>query len=253
MWEAFCGLIETVLEWIANLCGDWGLAIIILTFIIRLALLPLSIKQVTSTTRMSLMSGRMQEIQSRYANDPQRQAEEMRRFYSENDVNPIGGCLPLILQMPIFFALFTVLKGVSADASFYGILPSLATSAKDAVGAMGIAAASAYVITDLLFGVLTLIPIITSQQGMGESTQGSQMKVMAVGMALLMVWVGWSLPAGVNLYYVTSSAWGVIQQLLIANRVKAKILAEEAIKEANAPIHVEVMRRERKKRPHKKS
>ena len=109
MWEAFCGLIETVLEWIANLCGDWGLAIIILTFIIRLALLPLSIKQVTSTTRMSLMSGRMQEIQSRYANDPQRQAEEMRRFYSENDVNPIGGCLPLILQMPIFFALFTVL------------------------------------------------------------------------------------------------------------------------------------------------
>ncbi len=252
MWEWFCGLLETALGLIVGVCGDWGLAIIILTFLIRLVLLPLSIKQTVSTTRMSLMSGQLQDIQNRYADDPQRQAEEMRKFYAENNVNPLGGCAPVLLQMPIFFALFTVLRGVSADASFYGILPSLATSASSALSDSGLWVAMPYIIIDLLFGFLTLVPMMMSQTNVNPE-QASQTRMMSGIMALMMVFVGWSIPAGVSLYYVTSSAWHVVQQLVISKHVRDKVYAEEAAREAEGPVRVDVMRRERKKRPHKKS
>ncbi len=252
MWEWFCGLLETALELIVGICGDWGLAIIILTVLIRLILLPFSIKQTASTTRLSLMSGQLQELQKRYEDDPQRLAEETRKFYTENNVNPVAGCLPVILQMPIFFALFTVLRGVSADARFYNILPTLASSASSVTSEEGFAAASVYIAIVLLFGFLTFIPMLLSQTNTNPE-QAAQTRMMSGIMALVMIYAGWSIPAGVILYYVTSSAWGVIQQLVITKRVKDKVYAEEAARAAEGPIQVDVMRRERKKRPHKKS
>ena len=169
MWDWLITFLFDCIRGLEGLLGDWGLAIIVFTVIIRLLLLPLTFKQQKSMAEMQMVTPLLQELQTKYADDPQRLNAEMTKFYAEHKFNPLAGCLPMLVQMPIFFALFSVLRDhVPADASFYGILPSLATSAKDAVGAMGIASASAYVITDLLFGVLTLIPIITSQQGMGE-------------------------------------------------------------------------------------
>ena len=251
MWDWFINFLTFILTELTDFCGDWGLAIILMTFVIRLLLTPLSVKQIKSTTRMSLMQPKIQEIQERYANDQARQAQEMQKIYSESNANPIGGCLPMLIQMPVFFALFTVLKNLPADACFYNILPQLSVSANDRIAAVGIAAGLPYVITDILFGILTLIPMLLNQTGTAD--QRKQTMMMGGFMAILMVWVGWNLPVGVNVYYVTSAAWGVFQQLFITTRIRNKLLAEEEERRANAPIQVDVVRKEKKQRPHKKA
>src|SRR4051812_32248399 len=89
---------------------SYGLAIIILTVVIRLILLPLYVKQYRSTSRMQEIQPQIQEIQKRYKNDKEKLNQELMRIYQENKVNPAGGCLPLLLQMPILFSLYWVIS-----------------------------------------------------------------------------------------------------------------------------------------------
>ena len=103
----------------------------------------------------------------------------------------------------------------------------------------------------LLFAVLTLIPqLYMSRNQTGEQAQS--MRMMAVVMTVMMLWMGWSLPVGVLLYYDVSSLWQTIQQIFITQRVIEKAKAEEEERLKNAPVKVDVVRRERKARPHKK-
>ncbi len=251
MWDWLVDIIYWVLQLIQSVAQDWGLSIIILTVAIRLILTPLTIKSTKSTAKMQVLQPKLQQIQERYADDPQRQAEEMQKFYSENKFNPLGGCLPLFLQMPVFFALFSVLRDRIPDGgSFFGIIPDLAGT-PGGMFATDMVAAIPYLVIVVLFGVLTLVPQLLSSRGQ-TGAQAQSMKSMAVIMAIFMVVVGWSLPAGVLLYYDTSSAWGVVQQLFITRRVMEKYKAQEEERLANAPIEVDVVRREKKARPHKK-
>lgn len=255
MWDWIVNILFQVLKLIQGFAVDWGLSIIILVVIVRLLLTPLMIKSSRSTARMQVLQPKMQEIQERYADDPQRQAEEMQKFYSENKFNPFGSCLPLLIQMPILFALFTLLNNLpnyfsGENFSFYSILPDLTTSASATFGE-GIEVALPYLIALILFAVLTLIPqIYMSRNQTGE--QASTMRMMAVVMSVMMLWIGWGLPAGVLLYYDVSSAWQVAQQLFVTQKVIEKAKAEEEERMKNAPIEVDVVRRERKQRPHKK-
>ncbi|MDM8299481.1 YidC/Oxa1 family membrane protein insertase [Collinsella tanakaei] len=255
MWDWIVNILFQVLRLIQGFAVDWGLSIIILVVIVRLLLTPLMIKSSRSTARMQVLQPKMQEIQERYADDPQRQAEEMQKFYSENKFNPFGSCLPLLIQMPILFALFTLLNNLpnyfsGENFSFYSILPDLTTSASATFGE-GIEVALPYLIALILFAVLTLIPqIYMSRNQTGE--QASTMRMMAVVMSVMMLWIGWGLPAGVLLYYDVSSAWQVAQQLFVTQKVIEKAKAEEEERMKNAPIEVDVVRRERKQRPHKK-
>ncbi len=253
MWDGIIYVIAQILTFIANLVGDWGLAIIILTAIIRILLTPLTVSSTRSMAKMQVLQPKMLEIQERYADDPQRMNLEMQKFYSENKFNPLGGCLPTLIQMPVFFALFSVLRyQIPESACFYGIFESLALSPNGAVLELGWAGAWIYIVFDLAFGVLTLVPMLLNQQA-AESMQGQQTKIMGIVMALMMMWFGWSAPIGVVLYYVTSSAWGVVQQIFITRKVTEKAKAEEAERLANQPVNINVVRRERKQRPHKKS
>lgn len=255
MWDWIVNILYQILAFIQGFAVDWGLSIIILTVIVRLVLTPLLLKSTKSTARMQVLQPKMMEIQQRYADDPQRQAEEMQKFYSENKFNPLGGCLPLLIQMPILLALLTLLRTLperfpGTDFMFYNILPDLTTTPA-AEWASGIATAVPYLISLVLFAVLTLIP--TLYQSMNQTgQQASSMRTMSVVMALMMLWIGWSLPAGVLLYYDVSTLWQVIQQLFVTRRVIEKAKAEEE-RLANAPIEVDVVRRERKSRPHKKN
>ena len=250
MWEWFINFLTWVLAGIQGVVGDWGLAVIILTVIIRLLLTPLMAHSTKSTARMQVMQPKLQEIQERYADDPERQAEELRKVYADMKFNPLGGCLPIFLQMPVFFGLFTVARQVPADASFYNILPSIAQSAQTVLDTSGIMAAAPYILFDVLFGVLTFIPMIMNVSTQSEA-QKSQTMIMGGVMALMMLWFGWGVPAAVLLYYVTSSIWQVIQQRVITKRVMDKAKAEaEAV---NRPIEVDVVRKEKKARPHKKN
>ena len=251
MWDWIINIIAQVLTFLASLVGDWGLAIILLTAIIRLALTPLTVSSTRSTAKMQILQPKMMEIQQRYADDPQRMNEEMQKFYSENKFNPLGGCLPVLIQMPVFFALISVLRyQIPADASFFSIFNSLALSPAGAVAELGWLGAWVFILFDLAFGVLTLVPMLLNSNP--DSPQAGQTKVMGAVMAIMMIWFGWNVPIGVVLYYVTSSAWGVVQQVFITRKVMDKAKAEEAERQANMPVFVDVVRKERKARPHKK-
>ena len=252
MWEWFIDFLTAVLAGIEGFVGDWGLAVIILTVIVRLILTPLMAHSTRSTARMQVMQPKLQEIQERYADDPVRQSEELRKVYADMKFNPLGGCLPLLLQMPIFFGLFSVVQAVPADACFYNILPSIATSCSTVVAESGWLVAAPYIIFDILFGVLTFIPMVLNTS-MQDSSQRSQTITMGGVMAVMMLMFGWGVPAAVLLYYVTSALWQVIQQRLITQRVMEKAKAEAEAEAANRPVEVDVVRREKKPRPHKKN
>ena len=253
MWEWFINLLTSILAGIEGFVGDWGLTVIVLTLIIRLILTPLMTHSTKSTARMQVMQPKLKEIQDRYADDPTRQAEELRKVYADMKFNPLSGCLPLILQMPVFFGLFSVVRNVPADASFFNILPSISLSVAQVVETSGIVSAIPYVAFDVLFGVLTFVPMMLTARTQ-PAEQRSQSYMMGGVMAILMLWFGWaSCPAAVLLYYVTSSLWQVIQQQLITKRVIEKAKADAAAEAANKPVEVDVVRREKKPRPHKKA
>ena len=140
MWDWIVQILFQALQLIQGFAGDWGLSIIILVVIIRLALTPMMLKSTKSTARMQVLQPKLMEIQERYADDPQRQAEEMQKFYSENKFNPFGGCLPLLIQMPILIALFNLLRDLGhyfpsaaeQGFSFFNILPNLVMSPSQA-------------------------------------------------------------------------------------------------------------------------
>ncbi len=252
MWDWFINFLTAVLAGIEGFVGDWGLAVIILTVIIRLILTPLMAHSTKSTARMQVMQPKLQEIQERYADNPERQAEELRKVYAEMKFNPLGGCLPIFLQMPVFFGLFTVAKQVPADASFFGILPSISLSVSQVIEASGWMVAAPYILFDVLFGVLTFVPMVLNVSTQAES-QRSQTMTMGAVMAIMMLFFGWSVPAAVLLYYVTSSLWQVVQQKVITQRVMEKAKADAEAEAASRPIEVDVVRKEKKARPHKKS
>lgn len=250
MWDWFINFLTMVLAGIQGFVGDWGLAVIVLTIIIRLILMPLQNKSIKSTAGMQVMQPKLQEIQDRYQDDPVKLQEETMKIYSEMKVNPLMGCLPLFLQMPVFFALFTVIKNVPADACFYGILPSISNSAAGVVGQMGFAAGIPYIIFDLLFGVLTFVPMLMNANTTPEMK--SQQITMGAVMSIMMIWFGWSCPAAVLLYYVASSLWQVVQQKFVTQKVMEKARAKAEADAANRPVEVNVVRKEKKPRPHKK-
>ena len=100
-----------ILVWLHDLGLDYGAAIVVLTFITRAAILPLSVKQIRSMRAMSALQPQIKELQERYKDDRQRMQREMMELYQENDVNPFASCLPLLLQLPVFISLFYLLQG----------------------------------------------------------------------------------------------------------------------------------------------
>ena len=284
MWDAFIGILTQILTAIHSFCGDWGLAIIILTLIVRILIMPLMTRSTRSSAKMQVLQPKMQEIQERYADDPERLQSEMSKFYSENNFNPLGGCLPILLQMPIFFALFGVIRSVGelagGHASFYNIVPDLSVgpggifypvlapvigdkpngvaSILDVILHIGSVdgptweAAIVYIFLDVLFGALTLVPMLLNTGMTTDPAQQKTSRMMGIFMAVWMVWIGWGLPSGVLLYYNTSALWQVAQQQLVTKRVMAQAKAEAEADMGKRPTQVDVVRRDRKKRPHKK-
>ena len=245
MWTWFKDFLFSILVALESLVGDWGLAIIVLTVILRIILLPLTLKQMKSTAAMQLLTPKLQEIQQKYADDPQRLNEEMMKFYAENKFNPAAGCLPMLVQMPIFIALFNVLRiQVPEGASFYNLVSPLTSTPQEVLTNNGIIAALPFLILVVFFGVSTLIPMLL------QSKADKNMKLMGGMMSVMMLYFGFISPAGVLLYWDTSSLWGIAQQLIINKKTKLEAESEEA--DTVKPIEVDVVRTERKQRPKKK-
>lgn len=253
MWDWFINFMSDVLAGLQGLCGDWGVAIIILTVIIRLLIMPLMTRSTASSAKMQALQPKMMEIQERYKDDPEKQAAELQKFYAENKFNPLGGCLPILLQMPVFFALFSVTRDhIPEGATLLGTV-QLGMSPSAMLAQSGFVAALPYILFDILFGVLTFVPMFLQSRTSTNEEQNRQSMIMGVVMSIFMLWFGWTINTGVLLYYVTSSAWQVVQQQVVTKRVMEKVKAETEEKLKNAPVEVDVVRKARKPRPHKKN
>lgn len=255
MWDAFKDWIFQCIQFFANIVGDWGLAIIIITVIFRLIVSPIMHKQIKSSFQMQKVQPLMQEIQTKFANDPVRQQEEMQKLYAETKFNPLAGCLPMLLQMPIFLAMFQTLREIGItnpgnDYMFYGFVSDL-TQTPAGVFNQGILAFLPYLILMLVFALATFLPMVL-QNLKNDSAQRNQMLLMGGIMSLFMLWISWSSPAGVLLFWGTSSIIGILQQQITMRILKK----EDAVKEAQMidvkPVKVDVERKVKKKRPTKK-
>ncbi len=110
-WQSVLGAFGTALAFLYDIVRNYGVAIILLTILIRIILLPLTLKQTRSMQAMQKIQPLVKEIQKKYKGNRQKMNEELMKVYRENRVNPAGGCLPLLMQLPVFFALYAVLRG----------------------------------------------------------------------------------------------------------------------------------------------
>ncbi|MEI3376939.1 MAG: YidC/Oxa1 family membrane protein insertase [Coriobacteriales bacterium] len=255
MWDGILNGCAAALYELAKLVGDWGLAIIIVTLIIRLILFPVQRKQLKSSFEMQQVQPRMQEIQRLYAGDQMKIQQETQKLYQETGFNPLAGCLPLLIQMPIFIILFQVLRdkigqyaGGELSVSFYNILPNLTQTVPDAFN-QDIVYAIPYIIFMVLFIGLSVTPMILQLKQNPQNR--SQMTMMLGIMGIMFTWMAFISPAGVMLYWALSSGFALVQQL-ITQRVLKKEAAEKEETVSAKPVKVNVERREKKKRPTKK-
>jgi YidC/Oxa1 family membrane protein insertase len=196
---------DAVLKFWHGAVGSWGWAIILLTFTIRLVILPLTFSSVKSMQKLQVLQPEMKKIQERYKDDTQRKNEEMMKFYKENKVNPLGSCLPLALQIPFFISLFHLLRSdefnaqIAGHASF-GPIPNLSDSA---TGALLIGMIVLYVGTQLIASLITSFG--------GDKTQQRIMLALPFVFSVFII----NFPAGLIVYWITTNVWTIGQQLVV--------------------------------------
>ncbi len=221
----------------------WGLAIILLTITVRLVLLPLTLKQVTSMQRLQVLAPEMKKIQEKYKDDKQRQQQEMMKFYRENKVNPLASCLPLLFQLPFFIALYYMLREdlkVDMCPGIEEFAVAKGTSVGDVTctqfGDSAYAAAHHLTVMDPSFlfipdltakatgGVLVILVVmyVASQLASGLLSSASMDKNQRMIMlALPIVFVAFiiNFPAGLMVYWITTNCWTIVQQLIVRKTV----------------------------------
>lgn len=210
-------LLGDVLRIIFEFVQQYGLAIIIFTIFVKLLLLPLTIKQTKSTKAMQDMQPKMQEIQEKYKNKPEKQQQEIMNLYKEYKVNPLAGCLPLLIQMPILIALFNVLR----EPVTYGVFTSQASFTNADVGFLWIQSLTK---PDYILAVLSGASTFGMQMlMMPKDQQQGSMKIMTYVMSGMMLLWGFKFPAGLTLYWTVGNLFAIAQHYLIMNPLKAKL------------------------------
>jgi YidC/Oxa1 family membrane protein insertase len=234
IFQPLIDVFDAVIRFFHDTVGlGWGLSIIALTVVVRTALIPLTVKQSKSMAAMQRLAPQIKELQAKYKDDKQRLNQEMMKFYQENKVNPFGSCLPLLLQMPVFLALFYMLRkdlklDICGDAlKAHGITHGHALLT---TGCEKVAAGSAkfLFIDDLTSkatgGVLIVLILlyVGSQMGssllMSASADRSQ-RLLFLLMPLIFVTFIVNFPAGLIVYWITTNLWTVGQQYLIRRYV----------------------------------
>lgn len=188
---------------------SYGVAIILLTIVIKAILAPLTVKQIKSMKAMQELQPRMKAIQDKYKNDPQRMQQEIGNMYKELGVNPLAGCLPLLVQMPFLIAIFYALQNYPYDPNFVQFLwlPSLGET-------------DPYYILPVLSAVSTwLMSRQTSQDATGAAA--SQQKMMMWFMPLFIGYISLNFPAGLVIYWIVSNVFQFVQQHFIYKGLEA--------------------------------
>ena len=245
MWSSLITLVTKLLTILYGFTHNYGVAIILLTVLIRLILYPLMQKQMVSMREMQKIQPLMKAVQEKYKNDKERLNKELMALYKEHKVNPMGGCLPLLIQMPILILLFQTLRVFKyyipnteiIDGGFLWIA-SQVEIVKDGLPVMvgGLAAPEQLIsLGDGIFGLsyIGILPFLvagsmyiqqkmTSPGGAAGKDGGSSaqtQKMMTIMMPLLIGFMSFSLPSGLTLYWFTSTLLGIGQQHLINKKM----------------------------------
>ena len=205
-----------VLNWFhSNLGLTWAWSIVATTVVVRMLLVPLTIRQIHSTQSLQKHAPQMKEIQKKYKHDKQKQNEELMKFYRENKINPAASCLPMLLQLPVFIALYYTLKhfnsnfnvGPHANLSWLHFVPDITLHT-----------------TAFWGGYVLLVVYVASQMASTlfmAATADKTQRTLFMIMPIFFVFIIARFPAGLVLYWVTTNLW-TVGQGLITRRLVAK-------------------------------
>ncbi|MBC7332413.1 MAG: membrane protein insertase YidC [Synergistetes bacterium] len=199
MWEAASDLVRSALVYFYHLTGNAGLAIIILTVLVRLLLYPLMHKQLKSMQQIQKLQPRIKRLQEKYKNDKEKLNQELMKLYKEEGVNPASGCLPLLAQMPVLILLFRVLMSHKFDNPSFLWIKDLSKP-------------------DIVLLVLVVLETFLHQKLTATVETSPQAKMMNWIMPIFILVIAYNLPAGVLLYWLVSSLIGLGHQLYIMKR-----------------------------------
>jgi YidC/Oxa1 family membrane protein insertase len=251
--SGFLAPVESLLKWFLmifyKVIPNYGVAIILLTILVKAIMFPLTKKSSEATLRMQSLSPKIKEIQDKYKDNPQKMNVEMSAFYKKEGYNPISGCLPMLIQMPLFFAMYNLfnthfdlrgalfIPGWIPDLSLPESIWSFAPLRLPFLGWSNLRALPfIYVASQLLYGKFTQTP---DQQG------NAQMKMMLYVMPIMFFFILYDVPSGLLVYWIMSNVLTLIQQVTINKYLARKkgILAE-----APAPATVIAPPKKKKKR-----
>ncbi|WP_309123368.1 YidC/Oxa1 family membrane protein insertase [Paenibacillus sp.] len=194
----FVGPLSDALDWLAAaMFGQYGLAIMVITIIVRLIILPLTLKQYKSSKQMQAIQPQLQEIRQKYSTDPKKQQEETMKLFQQNGVNPLSGCFPLLIQMPVLIALYQSILGNThiRDNTFLW----LQLGSPDPIYVLPILAA----LTTFL------------QQKMMQAQMPQNMQMLMFIFPILILVMSWSFPSALVLYWVYSNIFTIVQSYFI--------------------------------------
>jgi len=241
-WGIFSPL-EKALKWlllgIQRIVSNYGVAIILLTLLIKILFFPLTKKGSEATLRMQALAPKIKELQDKYKNNPQKLQTEMGNFYKQEGYNPLSGCLPMLLQIPIFIAMFSLFNNhfqLRGAMFIPGWIPDLSVPEyivefnNFRMPILGWTALRSlpfiYVASQLLYGKVTQMP--------GQQSN-TQMKMMLYVMPIVFFFVLYDVPSGLLIYWIFSNLLTLVQQLIINKFVIGKRKAQEQLAAQNQP------------------
>ena len=220
-----------LLAWLYDVCGNWGWAIVLLTIIVRIVLYPLSYKGMVSMQKLKDLAPKMKEIQERYKGDPQKLQMHMMELYKKHGANPLGGCLPLLLQIPVFFAIYRVLYNAIELKNSEWILWINDLSAIDP-----------YFVLPVLMGVSMYVSQRLTPSNFTDPMQEKIFKMLP--WFFMIFFIIFPFPAGLVLYWTVNNIFSIIQQISINAMLERKKQAE--IAQHHAQNHFKEHKKEHK-------
>jgi YidC/Oxa1 family membrane protein insertase len=232
--EPIEGPLTSLLEWFHNSAGlSWAWSIVAITILVRIALLPLTVRQIHSMQSMQAHMPEMKALQARYKDDKQKRNEELMKFYKENKINPAASCLPIVFQIPVFISLFFVLKGFekevlpqypSSDLHWLNLVPDITAPANSHW--------SGYLLLALYAISQTLSTLLMSQTM--DKTQRTLLLILPIAFLFVVL----NFPSGLVLYWVTTNLW-TVGQGLITRRLMPKKTTESVKRSSRTPAKEE--------------
>ncbi len=203
-------VLTDLLKWFHGSVGlSWAWSIVAITVMVRMLLVPVSVRQIHSMQNLQAHAPEMKEIQKRWKHDKQRQNEELMKFYRENKINPAASCLPIVLQIPIFISLFYVLKDFEREVFS---LPQYAGSSLDWLGLVDITEPTKDGWGPLLL-VIYVLSQLSSSYFMSSTMQGAQ-RILLMVLPIIFIPFIIRFPSGLMIYWLTTNLWTTGQGLV---------------------------------------